>query len=145
MKNNLEDYTTIIEKWVRLSREEAKVTYEMAEMEINTQISVVPGVSIIFDGHGPDEVTSTRHGNKNIENYAIFIHRDSLTGKFPEHEISDFGLVHRISEEVSIWAWYNVLDDSWNVIPRKNFESIALNEEWLISTVNSIDTQLTTE
>jgi hypothetical protein len=36
-------------------------------------------------------------GNKNLESYAIFIHKDSgqENFEFPEHDMTPWGLIHR--------------------------------------------------
>ena len=66
------------------------------EPTIGENISDIPEIKIIFDGYGALETEDENGdyeyiegGNKNMESYAIFIHKDS--GKenfeFPEHEI----------------------------------------------------------
>jgi len=99
------------------------------ELEIGEDISDIPAVKIIFDGHGDledededGEYRYTERGNKNMESYAIFIHKDS--GKedfvFPPHDVFQFtfgGMIqHRPKEEVCIYAWYDVIDDDWEFL-----------------------------
>ena len=93
------------------------------DLEIGRDISDIPAVKIIFDGHGDleeeinGEYIYTERGNKNMESYAIFIHKNS--GKkdfvFPEHDMTPWCLVHRPKEEVCIYAWYDVEADDWSI------------------------------
>ena len=100
------------------------------DLEIGRDISDHPEVKIIFDGYGDledeDENGKYRYtegGNKNMESYAIFIHKDSLAEDFifPEHDVFGFTfgsmIQHRPAEEVCIWAWYDVENDIWEILP----------------------------
>ena len=57
-----------------------------------------------------------------MESYAIFIHKDALTEDFifPEHDVFGFTfgsmIQHRPAEEVCIWAWYDVENNSWDIL-----------------------------
>ena len=79
------------------------------EPTIGENISDIPEIKIIFDGYGDLEETDengdyvyTERGNKNMESYAIFIHKNSDKEEFvfPEHEFTPWGLMHRPNEEV---------------------------------------------
>ena len=94
------------------------------DLEIGVDISDIPEVKIIFDGYGDLETEDengeykyVEGGNKNMESYAIFIHKNS--GKkdfvFPPHELTPWALIHRPKEEVCIYAWYDVENDDWTV------------------------------
>jgi len=87
-------------------------------LEIGENISDIPEVKIIFDGYGYNEETDDED-DLNMESYAIFIHKDSLTKnfEFPEHEFTPWALIHRPKEEVCIYAWYDVAKDEWDIIP----------------------------
>ena len=100
------------------------------DLEIGRDISDIPEVKIIFDGYGDLETEDEEGnyvykegGNTNMESYAIFIHKDALTEgfMFPEHDSYAFTfgsmLQHRPAEEVCIYAWYDVENDSWDVLP----------------------------
>ena len=100
------------------------------EQEIGEDVSDQPEVKIIFDGYGDlededenGEYRYTEGGNKNMQSYAIFIHKDALTEDFvfPEHDVYQFtfgGMIaHRTKEEVCLYAWYDVENDSWDFIP----------------------------
>jgi hypothetical protein len=100
------------------------------DLEIGRDISDLPEVKIIFDGYGDlededenGEYRYTEGGNKNMESYAIFIHKDALVDEFifPEHDSFAFTfgsmIQHRPAEEVCIYAWYDVENDSWDVLP----------------------------
>ncbi len=95
------------------------------DLNIGEDISDVPSVKIIFDGWGDldtedenGEYTYIEGGNKNLESYAVFIHRDSGGDdfEFPEHDTTPWGLIHRPKEEVCIYAWYDVEQDSWEIM-----------------------------
>jgi hypothetical protein len=95
------------------------------DLVIGENVSDMPEIKIIFDGHGDLEETDehgeyvyTERGNKNMESYAIFLHKDSLKEDFvfPEHETAWNMIVHRPKEEVCLYAWYDVEQDSWDFI-----------------------------
>ena len=93
------------------------------ELEIGEDISDLPEVKIIFDGYGDledededGEYRYTEGGNKNMESYAIFLHKGILTEEefsFPEHEQTPWALIHRPKEEICIYAWYDVENEEW--------------------------------
>lgn len=93
-------------------------------LEIGENISDIPEIKIIFDGYADLETEDEEGnyvykegGNKNLESYAIFIHKDSGQEgfEFPEHDSAWGMIVHRPKEEVCIYAWYNVEDDEWEI------------------------------
>jgi len=94
------------------------------DLVIGENISTAPEIKIIFDGFGDletedenGEYVYEEGGNREIESYAIFIHKDSLTEnfEFPEHEFSPWALIHRPNEEVCIYAWYSNENYEWDV------------------------------
>jgi len=94
------------------------------ELEIGENISSIDEVKIIFDGYADlededenGEYRYTEGGNKNLESYAIFIHKDAGHPDFifPPHELSPWCLIHRPKEEVCIYAWYDVELDEWSI------------------------------
>ena len=103
--------------------------------EIGENISIWPNVKIIFDGYsnkvevGENQYEYIEQGNKNVEAWVMFVHKDALTENFvftehervawPDHpeELPDWQIVRRPNEEVVLWAWYNKNEDSWNVLP----------------------------
>lgn len=97
---------------------------EEDELEIGENISNISEIKIIFDGYADlededenGEYRYTEGGNKNLESYAIFIHKDSAQEgfEFPEHDSAWNMIVHRPAEEVCIYAWYNVEEDEWEI------------------------------
>ena len=85
-------------------------------LEIGENISDLPELKMIFDGYGDlDGEEYIEGGDKNMESYAIFIHKDSAQDdfEFPEHDMTPWCLIHRPSEEVCIHAWYDVENDEW--------------------------------
>jgi len=100
------------------------------DLEIGRDISDLPEVKITFEGYGDldeenmdGEYKYIEGGNTNMESYAIFIHRDALVEDFifPEHDVFGFTfgsmIQHRPAEEVCIWAWYDVENNSWDILP----------------------------
>ena len=91
------------------------------DLQIGENISDDPEIKIIFDGYGDLETEEEyiEGGNINMESYAIFIHKDALTEDFvfPEHEQTPWALIHRPKEEVCIYAWHNVEEESWEFLP----------------------------
>jgi hypothetical protein len=114
---NYDSYNEILQKFLDV------MWRSEDNLEVGEDISDIPEVKIIFDGHGDleeeidGEYIYTERGNTNMESYAIFIHKNS--GKkdfvFPEHELTPWGLVHRTDEEVCIYAWYDVENDDWTI------------------------------
>jgi len=84
-------------------------------LEIGEDISAISGIKVIFDGYGYDEETDEEGADVNLETYAVFIHRNSLTEEFPEHDLTPWGLIHRPKEEVCIYVWYDVEGDEFEV------------------------------
>ena len=93
-------------------------------LEIGENISNISEIKIIFDGYGDLETEDEEGnyvyeegGNKNMESYAIFIHKKSAEEgfEFPEHEMTPWALIHRPKEEVCIYAWYDVENDDWTI------------------------------
>jgi hypothetical protein len=94
--------------------------------DIGEDVSSIPEVKIIFDGYGDlededenGEYRYTEGGNKNMESFAIFIHKDALVDDFifPPHELTPWALIHRPAEEVCIYAWHDVENNSWDILP----------------------------
>ena len=131
------------------------------DREIGKNISSLPNVKIIFDGYGNKvEVAENQYeyieqGNKNVEAWVMFIHRDALTENFvfPEHEkvawpehppeLPDWQIVLRPNEEVILWTWYNITEDSWNVLTleeRIEPENI-MNEEDVMEIIRGLNKQ----
>ena len=109
-------YEEVIEDWVR----EYVYTMDEGILRPGDQSGDEPlGVKIIFDGYGALETDDEyiENGNKNMESYAIFIHKDAAHPDFmfPQHEFTPWGLVHRPDEEVCIYAWYDVENDEWTI------------------------------
>lgn len=84
-------------------------------------LSAPSGIKIIFDGYGEEDAA-------NHMSFAVFVHMNSLTEEFPEHD-HVYGLVqHRSKEEVCIYVWYN--PDTQDVFVNvDNFENEYPNHE----------------
>ncbi|CAB4133461.1 hypothetical protein UFOVP257_204 [uncultured Caudovirales phage] len=94
--------------------------YDVDNLEIGENISDDTAVKIIFDGYGDLEEDENGEyvegGNKNMESYAIFIHKNSADPEFefPEHDLTPWALIHRPDEEVCVYGWHDVNNDSWD-------------------------------
>ena len=103
-------------------------------LDIGENISPITEIKIAFDGYGDLETQNEageyeyiEHGNKNMESYAIYIHKNSHKRGFvfPEHEVFQFafgGMVqHRPDEELCLYAWHEFINDeagwTWHIIP----------------------------
>ena len=100
------------------------------DLEIGRDISDLPEVKIIFDGYGDlededenGEYRYTEGGNTKMESYAVFLHKDAMSEDFifPQHDVFGFTfgsmIQHRSAEEVCIYAWYDVENNSWDILP----------------------------
>ncbi len=63
------------------------------------------GISIVPDGFAMDDDDNE---DQQQPCYAIFVHRDSLSGQFPEHEAYGGIVVHRPKEEVCFYVWLDL-------------------------------------
>jgi hypothetical protein len=120
------------------------------DLEIGRDISDIPAVKIIFDGYGDlesedenGEYRYTEGGNKNMESYALFIHKDSAKPDFvfPEHELSPWCLIHRPAEEVCIHIWYDVEHDEWSINSLDETMEHELTDEEVIEILKSLESQ----
>ena len=107
-------------------------------LTIGENISDVSEVKIIFDGYGDLETDDDyiEGGNKNMESYAIFIHKDAVNEdfEFPEHDMTPWALIHRPKDEVCLYAWYDVSNDSWDILPVEDrLDDVDMTEEQLMN------------
>jgi hypothetical protein len=119
------------------------------ELEIGENISTLPEVKIIFDGYGDlefyndnDEYRYTEGGDTNMESYAVFIHKDSAQDEFefPQHELTPWCLIHRPKEEVCIYAWYDVENDIWDILPlEERIEDTDLTIEQVMGILETLN------
>lgn len=110
----MNDTEEIVEEWVRhffstMDDEAPRIGDDSGESPF--------GVKIIFDGYGYDEETDQENADENSWSFAVFVHKDSLTQEFPEHDYAWGFIVHRPKEEVCIYAWYDLNEDRVDVIP----------------------------
>ena len=115
---------------------------------IGEDISDIPEVKIIFDGYGDLETEDENgdyvyeeRGNKNMESYAIFIHKDSGQEdfQFPEHDQTPWALIHRPDEEVCIYAWYDVENNDWMINSLDETSEHKMTDEEVIAILEILD------
>ena len=134
--NDDREYSEVVEGWVR---EFVCTMDEGDDLEPGNDSGDAPfGVKIIFDGYGYDEETNDEQGNKNMMSFAVFVHKDSLTQEFPPHELTPWALIHRPKEEVCIWVWYDVEEDSFDIIPFEDNNSTELDHDFLVDLIFKI-------
>jgi hypothetical protein len=77
------------------------------ELIIGENISDYFEVKVMFNKYGFNEETG-KDECETVEEHCVFIHIQSgVKGfKFPEHDISPFGIIHRPKEEVCVHAWF---------------------------------------
>ena len=118
------------------------------DLEIGRDISDLPEVKIIFDGHGDLETEDedgnykyVERGNTNMESYAIFIHKDSGQEdfQFPEHDQTPWALIHRPDEEVCIYAWYDVENNDWMINSLDETSEHKMTDEEVIAILEILD------
>lgn len=143
------DYSEIVEGWIR---EFISTMDDGDDLEPGNDSGVAPfGVKIIFDGYGILEwedddgnYQCDEHGDKTTLSFAVFVHKDSLTKEFPEHEITPWALIHRPKEEVCFWVWYDENTDDVDVIPFEENNSTELDPNFVVEMIHNIkarDTQ----
>jgi hypothetical protein len=103
-------------------------------LDIGENISPITEIKIAFDGHGDLETEDENgeyeyieHGNKDLESYAIYVHKNSSQRDFvfPEHDTFSFTfgnmVQHRPAEEVCLFAWHCKNEKTgewyWDVLP----------------------------
>ena len=130
-------YHEIMEKFVDVMWRDAD------DLEIGHNISDIPEIKIIFDGYGALETEDDyiEGGNKNMESYAIFIHKDSgqENFEFPEHDMTPWGLIHRTDEEVCIYAWYDVEHDDWSINSLDETSDHKMTDEEVMEILEILD------
>ena len=115
-------------------------------LEIGEDISAISGIKVIFDGYGYDEETDEEGADVNLETYAVFIHRNSLTEEFPEHDLTPWGLIHRPKEEVCIYVWYDVERDEFEVQELSDIlDEGGLTEEEVMAIITELNETYFTE
>lgn len=126
MTDIFEKRDEVLEEWVRtfmatseLEPDEYYVGFDEGEKPV--------GVKIIFDGYAEDD---DGENDTNSLSFAVFIHRDSVNGTFPEHDAGPWNLIiHRPSEEMHFFVWYDIDVDSVIVIPEDRFAETNMDEE----------------
>jgi hypothetical protein len=117
-------------------------------LEIGENISNISEIKIIFDGYGDlededenGEYRYTEGGNKNMESYAIFIHKDSAKEgfEFPEHDTAWNMIIHRPKEEVCIYAWYDVENDYWEINGLFDTSDHEMSDEEVMNILTTLD------
>lgn len=111
------------------------------ELVIGENISDLPEIKIIFDGYGYNEDTDEQD-NKNMESYAVFIHKGAINEgfEFPEHDMTPWALIHRPSEEVCVYVWYDVIQDEWEILPLEDrIEETKMTLEEVMNILENLD------
>jgi hypothetical protein len=140
--NDDRDYSEIIESWVRTFIS----TMDDGDLEPGDNSGEAPfGVKIIFDGYGilewEDEdgnYQCDEQGNKDMMSFAVFVHKNSLTEEFVEHDLTPWCLIHRPKEEVCIYCWYDLNEDVLDVIPFEDNNSTELDHDFVTNLIFEI-------
>ena len=141
------DYSEIVETWVRTfysTMDEDAVDEE--DLQPGDESGEAPaGVKIIFDGYGMKEwedengeYQCDEQGNKNAMSFAVFVHKNSLTEEFEPHDLTPWCLIHRPKEEVCIYAWYDVEEDTMDIIPFEDNNSTELDHDFIYDLIFKI-------
>ena len=124
----------ILELWLR----DFIATLDSGRLEAGNRSGIEPhGIKITFDGYGYNERTD-REDNLNVMSLSIFIHKNSLTEDFPEHEETFWGVIHRPNEEICIYAVYFVNKDEVDMNFSFDRESTALSQKFVEKLISDI-------
>lgn len=121
------DYDRYVELILAILNNGCDIEEDPEYLEVGENISGMPQIKVIFDGFADKEledengnyVETIEQGDKNSRSYAIFVdHRSGDPDfEFPEHDFHPLALIHRPSQEVCIYAWYDAEADIWDVLP----------------------------
>jgi hypothetical protein len=136
------DYSEVIEGWVR----EFISTMDDGDLDPGDRSGDEPfGVKIIFDGYGilewedeNGEYQCDEQGNKDMMSFAVFVHKNSLTEEFVDHEFTPWCLIHRPKEEVCIYCWYDAVEDQLDIIPFEENNSTELDHKFIYDLIFKI-------
>ena len=135
-ENKIENYSIIIEGWVRTFID----TMDKGDLKAGNDSGTAPfGVKIIFDGYAEDE---DENPIKEKMSFAVFVHKDSLTKEFKEHETNPLALIHRPKEECHINCWYDFTDEDCDIntfIEDKTDSCTELDRNFVIDLIHKID------
>jgi hypothetical protein len=111
--------------------------------DIGENISSIEEVKIIFDGYGDLETDDEyiEGGNKNMESFAVFIHKDALAEGFvfPEHDSAWNMIIHRPKEEVCVYVWHDVEQDYWEILDLEDrLQDTSLNTEQVMEIMEGL-------
>ena len=135
-ENKIENYSIIIEGWVRTFID----TMDKGDLKAGNDSGTAPfGVKIIFDGYAEDE---DENPIKEKMSFAVFVHKDSLTKEFKEHETNPLALIHRPKEECYINCWYDFTDEDCDIntfIEDERDSCTELDRNFVIDLIHKID------
>lgn len=135
-ENKIENYSIIIEGWVRTFID----TMDKGDLKAGNDSGTAPfGVKIIFDGYAED---IDENPIKEKMSFAVFVHKDSLTKEFKEHETNPLALIHRPKEECYINCWYDFTDEDCDIntlIEDKRDSCTELDRNFVIDLIDKID------
>lgn len=115
--------------------------------DIGEDVSSIREVKIIFDGYGDletgqgDDYQYIEGGNKNMESFAVFIHKDALNEDFvfPEHDTAWNMIIHRPKEEVCVYVWHDVEKNEWEILDlEERLEDTELNTEQVMTIMETL-------
>lgn len=126
-------YDNIIAEWIRHF---AMTMEEKDYYQAGDDSGEAPyGVKIIFDGYGENDDGSDNH---NIETFAVFVHKDSLTKPFKPHDSNPLAIIHRPKEECYIHVVCE--DDDVEVVTNiEHDDCTQLDRKFVIDLIHKID------
>ena len=100
---------------------------------------VPEGIKIIFEAYSEDD-----DGNLNKDDlcFAVFIHKESVNGLFPEHDGAYNMVIHRPREEMYFFVWFNTHSDEVTVLPDCEFAWTDMKEEEAIQLFSDVINRL---
>mgnify|MGYP005992410297 CR=1 FL=1 len=140
-EKNLERYTAIRESWLKRF---VKTMNDDGDLQAGDDSGTAPfGTKIIFESYAEDE---DENPIKSQLTFTMFVHKDSLTKKFKEHDSSQFafgGVRHiRPKEECIINGFYDKKTDEAEVptmIEDETERCTELDRNFVIDLICKID------
>ena len=139
MTSNKIKHDDIIAKWVRHFINTRSDSYFYYFKAGDDSGEAPYGVKIIFDGYGENDDGSD---NRNVETFAVFVHKDSLTQPFKPHDNYILAIIHRPKEECCIHVVWEVDNDDIEVvtyIEDKDTNCTELDRNFVIDLICKID------
>lgn len=126
MSDILQKRDKALERWVRHFFETSNTEPELFRPgDMNGEWP--QGVKILFESYSEgNDGHSDPYGELC---FAVFIHKESPNGVFPEHEFAHGMILRRLDEELCFYVWYDLDEDEISVSPDCDFADTSMDQE----------------